>query len=65
MVAWLTRTDILFHMNGIDVTWVIPQRLSGRVFGVWAELPQEVISAVKLALQGAFALNELAASRVR
>ena len=64
VVEWLTRAEVLCDHHGVDLTMVLPARLTGGAFAVWHQLSQErrhSTKAVRDALYNAFALDPLAA----
>lgn len=64
VVEWFTRADVLCQHHGLDITAVLPARLTGGAFAVWLQLPEgsrHSRDAVREALFGAFAMDPLAA----
>ena len=64
VVEWWTRTELLCKHRGVSLNAVLPLRLTGGAFAVWAQLPAESRGsedAVKTALFAAFALDGYAA----
>lgn len=64
VVAWMTRAEMLCQLRGVAVESVLPLRLSGGAFAVWAQLPpssRSSLEAVRSALYAAFALDQYAA----
>ena len=64
VVSWLARAEMLCQMRGVAAETVIPLRLAGGAFHVWAQLPAASrcsLAAVRDALHAAFALDEYAA----
>ena len=64
VVQWITRAEMLCRLRGVAVETVLPLRLSGGAFAVWAQLPpdsQSSLETVRAALYAAFALDEHAA----
>ena len=64
VVSWLARAEMLCQLRGVAAETVIPLRLAGGAFHVWSQLPAASrcsLTAVRDALQAAFALDEYAA----
>lgn len=64
VVEWISRTELICSHRGVDITEVLPLRLTGGAFAVWSQLPSEdrtSATAIKAALHAAFALDENAA----
>lgn len=64
VVEWITRAELLCKHRGADAAAVIPLRLTGGAFAVWAQLPDEsrgCLQAIRAALFEAFALDQYAA----
>ena len=64
VVEWWTRAELLCAHRGADFIAVLPLRLTGGAFAVWAQLStadRVSLSAVKCALFAAFALDSFAA----
>ena len=64
VVEWLTRAELLCEHRGADLSAVLPLRLTGGAFSVWAQLPtadRGSLAAVKAALFAAFAPDGFAA----
>lgn len=64
VVEWWTRAELLCGLRGVSLITVLPLRLTGGAFAVWAQLPaadRTSLEAVKKALYAAFALDEYAA----
>ncbi|KAF0307097.1 hypothetical protein FJT64_021512 [Amphibalanus amphitrite] len=62
--CWLARAEMLCQLRGVAAETVIPLRLAGGAFHVWSQLPAASrcsLTAVRDALQAAFALDEYAA----
>ena len=41
VVEWWTRSEMLCRLRGVDAETILPLRLSGGAFAVWAQLPQD------------------------
>ena len=64
VVEWFTRAEVLCKHRGVDLTGVLPARLSGGAFAVWLQMPEDArdsADAVRDALYDAFAMDRLAA----
>ena len=64
VVEWFSRTEMLCELNSVPTMTVVPLRLSGGAFAVWAQLPLEQrnsLDDVRSALFAAFALDQYAA----
>ena len=64
VVEWYTRAEVLCRHRGVDLTGVLPARLTGGAFAVWLQMPEEARDsavAVRDALFDAFAMDRLAA----
>lgn len=64
IVEWFTRAEVLCRHRGVDLTDVLPARLTGGAFAVWLQMPEEArdsADAVRDALYDAFAMDRLAA----
>ena len=64
VVQWLDRTEILCDLQGSDIIKVMPLRLKGDAFTVYAQLPardRTSFQAVKDALYSAFAPDAIGA----
>ena len=64
VVEWVSRTEMLCELNSGPTMTVVPLRLSGGAFTVWAQLPMEKrnsLDDVRSALFAAFALDQYAA----
>ena len=64
VTEWWTRTELLCKHRGVSLCSVLPLRLTGGAFAVWAQLPAADRSEkekVREALFAAFALDEYAA----
>ena len=64
VVEWFTRAEVLCKHRGVDLTGVLPTRLSGGAFAVWLQMPEDArdsADAVRDALYDAFAMDRLAA----
>ncbi|KAF0291551.1 Lysozyme C [Amphibalanus amphitrite] len=64
LACWLARAEMLCQLRGVAAETVIPLRLAGGAFHVWSQLPAASrcsLTAVRDALQAAFALDEYAA----
>ena len=57
VVEWFTRAEVLCKHRGVDLTGVLPARLSGGAFAVWLQMPEDArdsADAVRDALYDAF-----------
>ena len=64
VVRWLNRTEILCELQGSDIMRILPLKLKGDAFTVYAQLPardRTSYESVKDALQSAFAPDPLGA----
>ena len=64
VVEWLGRAELLCQHRGVDAAAIIPLRLTGGAFAVWAQLPDESrgsLAAIRAGLYQAFALDQHAA----
>ena len=64
IVEWFSRTEMLCELNSVPVMTVVPLRLTGGAFAVWAQLPSDrrtSLNEVRSALFAAFALDQYAA----
>lgn len=64
IVEWFSRTEMLCELNAVPMMTVVPLRLTGGAFAVWAQLPPETrtsLDDVRSALFAAFALDQYAA----
>ena len=64
VVEWFTRTEMLCELNSVPIMSVLPLRLTGGAFAVWAQLPVEKrksLEHVRSALFSAFAMDQYAA----
>ncbi|XP_037069745.1 uncharacterized protein LOC119091199, partial [Pollicipes pollicipes] len=63
-VEWFTRAAALCRHRGVDLTGVLPARLTGGAFAAWLRMPeasQDSVDAVRDALYDAFTMDRLAA----
>ena len=64
IVEWFTRAEVLCKHHGVDLTLVLPARLTGGAFSVWLQMPEDCrrsAEAMRDALYDAFAMDSLAA----
>ena len=64
IVEWFTRAEVLCKHHGVDLTLVLPARLTSGAFAVWLQMPEDrrrSAEAVRDALYDAFAMDALAA----
>lgn len=64
VVEWLMLAEMSCRLHGVAVETVLPSRLSGGAFTVWAQLPtgsQSPLETMRNVLHAAFALDEHAA----
>ena len=64
VVEWLSRAELLCQHRGVDAAAIIPLRLTGGAFAVWAQLPDDSrgsLAAIRAGLYQAFALDQHAA----
>lgn len=64
VVSWVTRAEMLCQLKGVAAEAIIPLRLAGGAFHVWAQLPAAdrcSLEAVRSTLYSAFALDQYAA----
>ena len=64
VVEWYTRAEVLCRHHGVDLTLMLPARLTGGAFAVWLQMPEDrrrSAEAVRDALYSAFAMDSLAA----
>lgn len=64
VVEWWSRSEMLCNHRGADAASVLPLRLTGGAFAVWAQLTEKErgsLETVRTALFAAFALDQYAA----
>lgn len=64
VVEWFTRTEMLCELNSVPIMSVLPLRLTGGAFAVWAQLPMDKrtsLEQVRTTLFAAFAMDQYAA----
>ena len=64
VVEWFTRTELLCELNSVPIMSVLPLRLTGGAFAVWAQLPLDKrasLEHVRATLFAAFAMDQYAA----